>query len=682
MQRRPNRLAEAASLYLRQHAYQPVDWYPWGEEAFAKAREENKLIFLSIGYSACHWCHVMAHESFDNEEIAQFLNDHFVSIKVDREERPDVDAVYMNVCMALNGSGGWPLSVFLTPTLKPIFAGTYFPPYDRLGRPGFLSLLKQIHALWQRDPQGVLQQSEVMVAELERLLRQEVPAAPHKAAHHELLLRAALEHFDERHGGFGHAPKFPPDTLLTALLSVGVRHRSAPALGMVEKTLEAMAYGGLFDQLEGGFARYCVDDDWTVPHFEKMLYTQGLLMKLYADASIVLHRSDFLRVACETADWVLRAMQSSAGGFFAAMDADSEGEEGRYYVWSRREIEETLGSELAAIAFEFFELPQYGNFEGEWSVLRRTTDLPSLAAKFGLSLDDLQRRIEEIRCTLTCKRRERVPPARDEKIILSWNSLVISGLVRLAQVAGKTEYESAAVKATHFLWDALRPTPGTLYRIFNAGAAQVAAVLEDYAYFIQSLLDLYEHTLDEIYLSRAAELTSEALEQFYDEAEGRLFTTPTHANDLIYRLEDLHDGALPSPSAVLLLSWWRLHAITNSAVDAQRLEKVLRRHENVMSRMPTAAGTTFLLCELQRDPTICELAGERTDGKLRELHSLVNASYIVNKIIRQCSNSDNYAAGAQLRICAGQQCFPPVNTREALQTLLERESLGVISAAQ
>ncbi|MCX7626016.1 MAG: thioredoxin domain-containing protein [Candidatus Sumerlaeaceae bacterium] len=672
-----NRLAHETSLYLRQHAHQPVDWYPWGEEAFLKAKRENKIIFLSIGYSACHWCHVMAHECFDNSEIAEFLNQHFVSVKVDREERPDVDSVYMNFCMALNGSGGWPLTVFFTPELHPIFAGTYFPPYDRQGRRGFLSLIQQIQSLWSRDAHAIRQQALNMSSELKRLLAQDLPEPSKFHPRHELILQTAFLHFDQGYGGFGHAPKFPPDSLLRALLAIAVRYQNANALSVVSATLDAMAYGGLFDQLGGGFARYCVDDEWTVPHFEKMLYTQALLALLYADASVVFGNQEYLRVATETGDWVLERMRAPEGRFYSAYDADSDGEEGRYYVWSKAEIVEAVGDKLAPLACEFFEVGSHGNFEGEWSVLRRVRDLSHLADQFSLSKEQLTRKLREIRHRMLQHRELRIAPSRDEKSVLSWNGLMISALVRLAEITHASHYLLSAEQAAKFLFNTLRPKTGVLLRTFNEGIAKVDAVLEDYAFFVQSLLDLYELTFSNLYLNWATELALESFDKFVD-GSGVIFTTPADTPDLICRLEDNHDGALPSASAVLLRNLVRLKLLSNNQDSLPDYDAAFSRLDKFVYAMPMAAASAFLALELRDDPVVCEIDGVNTH-ECDDLRHILGKCFIVNKIIRKKEDSQVNHHKPSIVICARRQCFAPVTNATELKALLDRESLGVTS---
>ncbi|MGC8841518.1 MAG: thioredoxin domain-containing protein [Candidatus Sumerlaeaceae bacterium] len=682
-----NRLANETSLYLRQHAHQPVDWYPWGNEALERARRENKPVFISIGYSACHWCHVMAHESFDNEEIAFFLNQHFVSIKVDREEHPDVDAVYMNVCMALNVSGGWPLTVFTTPSLHPIFAGTYFPPTDRGGRIGFRTLLERILRLWQSDPQALQQQALTMTRELQRLLAHEPSLAPVTAAPRELLIAAAEENFDSQHGGFGHAPKFPPDTLLSALLAAGTKYRDTRALNMVEFTLDAMMHGGLYDQLEGGFARYCVDEDWTVPHFEKMLYNQALLIPLYADASVVFERADFLDVARETAEWVLCKMQSPEGGFYSALDADSEGEEGKYYVWTSEELTEVLGPELAEFATTYFEIPRGGNFERGSSVLRRARHPQHLAARFGLTPEMAAQRIQDIRSRLRTARERRIPPATDDKVILAWNALMVSGLLRLAQVSGIPRYAEVAQTTVRYLWDRLRPAKGKLYRILAVKEAKIPAILEDYAYLIQAMLDLYEYTLLPEYLALARELAEEAVNKFVEPQRGRIYSALPGDSSLILPLENIHDSALPSPAISLVKSLLRLDLITATDEWAHVRHLALSRIRKVFRLSPLSAATAYLVAELDSCPIVCTFSGNLLAPQLREIHSVLMQNYLPTRIVRVAhtesqdmsapTSADSFVvSGASLKICLGDRCLEPIYSAAHLKALMGNELLA------
>lgn len=680
-----NRLINETSPYLRQHAHQPVNWYPWCDEALKRARRENKPIFISIGYSACHWCHVMAHESFENDAIARLINENFVPIKVDREERPDLDAVYMNVCVALNGSGGWPLNVFTTPDLDPIFAGTYFPPHDAYGRPGFTSLLKRIAELWRENPEELRQQARTLTQEIQRLLRVDDQKEVHSDSDAaSLLLRTAEGAFDPFHGGFGRAPKFPSDTLLAALLGAGVRSNDPRALDMVEKTLDAMAFGGIYDQIGGGFARYCVDEEWTVPHFEKMLYTQALLVPLYLDAYVVLGKVDYARVAAQTLDWVLTDLLAPEGGFYAAQDADSEGEEGKYYLWTSEELKEILEDDAdVQLASEYFCVTPTGNFENGKCVLRRGASDVEFAGEWGLTIEELRERVEKIRQKLLSGRARRVPPLTDDKIILGWNALMISALVRSTQVLGDTRYLDAARRAVEFLLSALRPSPGVLSRVYCKGRSSHRALLEDYAYLCQALLDLYEQTLADEYLLRAEDLAREAVEKFADVERNHVFSAEPLA-DLIYRPEDAYDNALPSAPAVLFRVLNRLD-IYREADEWTRFLSGWGSHlEGKMWRAPLASGSLFLVWLMRKDgPTLFTLSGDPTDSRFAQLHQAVLRTYDPLRVVRRFPmpkdrELSQQSGEAGVTLCARQACFAPVSSPEKLAALLHEQHIPFI----
>ncbi len=678
---RPNRLLQETSPYLRQHAFQPVDWYPWGEEAFQKAKRENKPIFLSIGYSACHWCHVMAHESFDNEAIAALLNQHFVSIKVDREERPDVDAIYMNVCMALNGSGGWPLTVFLTPELHPIFAGTYFPPDDRMGYLGFRSLVHRIISLWNENPQALAEQARTMTRELQRLLQQAPPAGSSEEPFSARLFRMTQQRYDATNGGFGGAPKFPPDSLLRALLAIGVFEREPRALAMVRTTLDAMMYGGLYDQLEGGFARYCVDADWTVPHFEKMLYTQALLIPLYADAALVFGNLEYQRVVAETADWVTQRMRDPSGAFYAALDADSDGQEGKYYVWSLEEIEALLGYTKADVAAALFEVSRAGNFEHGLNVLRRAPDLTALATQFSMSLEETAKLVDEIRAVLREARSHRNPPAVDDKILLGWNGLMISALLRAAEVLGQPRYAHAGAEAAQALLSSLRPSKGHLYRVLCKGKVSVPALLEDYAFFAQALLDLYEYFAQDRYRQVVEELVREACEKFVDKQSGRVFTTDGGDESLLFRLEDYDDNAIPSAAIALLAALQRLALMTADSAWAEFAEIINLRLRSYVASVPWVAPSYLHVLAYAQRPLVVQIDLSRGEEQITPFLEIVRRAYAPSRIL-------SYNTGAlpsndtPVTVCGKDRCYPPVTTPHELRELLTREHLALIQTMQ
>lgn len=684
-----NRLVHETSPYLLQHAHQPVDWYPWGEEAFERARRENKPILISIGYSACHWCHVMAHECFENARIAELINEHFVAIKVDREERPDVDAIYMNVCVALNGSGGWPLNVFTTPHLDPIFAGTYFPPEDRHGRPGFATLLRRIAELWRANSDELASQARTMSRELARLLREEpLPPAHDEPSLALRLLQEAHERFDRAHGGFGHAPKFPPDSLLATLLAIARREGNSLATEMVARTLDAMASGGLYDQLGGGFARYCVDESWTIPHFEKMLYNQAHLIPIYADAWAFLRNPLYRRVVRDSVAWLLADMRAPSGMFYAALDADSDGEEGKYYVWTYDEFLEILGPEEGRLAAAAYGVSPQGNFEHGRNVLQRQLEPEKLAQQFQIEPTELTSRMERIRERLLDARRRRVPPNTDDKIILGWNAATVSALVRAAQVFGEPAWAEAAVAAAEALWKTFRPEPSTLFRVFCKGRLSAPAVLEDYAFLLQALLDLYEHTFDRSYLRRALELADEAIVKFVDAEAVRVFTTTADTPALIHRLEDYHDGATPCPTVVLLRTLLRLDPCAPEKNYRPLVEAIFKqRFLPKLIHTPLACASAYLVhLLLESGPTLIVVTNEPPSATSRDLHAVALAASDPTRVVVAAEDCGHVVPALSLggpmpslHICKNRVCSAPARSLEEALALLHQLNIPVIS---
>ena len=548
--REPNRLIQQTSPYLLQHAYNPVDWYPWGPEALAQAAKLNRPILLSIGYSSCHWCHVMERESFENEAIARIMNQHFVCIKVDREERPDLDEIYMQATLALNrNQGGWPMTVFLTPDQKPFFAGTYFPPEDRWGRPGFPTLLKKIAEYWEKDHAGVLTQAATLTARL-----QDGSHAPSPTTVGEAELDMAVtqfaEDFDAKLGGFGGAPKFPPATGLSLLLHCYHRTKDPQTLTMVRTTLDAMAAGGIYDQIGGGFARYSTDERWLVPHFEKMLYDNALLARVYVEAFQVTGDHNYRRVACETLDYILKEMTSPEGGFYSATDADSEGVEGKFFVWTPEEIRAVLSNEEDVRRIcAYYDVTTAGNWEHK-NVLHTAKPVALVAKELGLTVEDLQATIDRVKPLLYAARAKRVPPGLDDKVITAWNGMMISAMAEAGRVFDIPRYRAAAERACEFLLTTLSKTDGRLLRTYRAGTAHLDAYLEDYAYFAEGLIDTYEAGGNERYLSAAVRLAERILADFSDSQQGGFFTTATGHEALIMRSREGPDGATPSGNAV------------------------------------------------------------------------------------------------------------------------------------
>jgi len=570
--RKPNRLIHEKSPYLLQHAYNPVDWYPWSDEAFAKARQEQKPILLSIGYSTCHWCHVMERESFEDPQIAQLMNRWFVSIKVDREEHPDVDQVYMTAVGALTGSGGWPLTVFLTPEGKPFFGGTYFPPQRRWNVPGMNDVLPAVADAWQNKRQEITTSAEELTAALQQQLsHQAAPGAISIEVLHAAFNQAASA-FDAVHGGFGAAPKFPRSHELSFLLHYWARTHTAQALDIVTTTLDQLSRGGIHDHLGGGFHRYATDPQWLVPHFEKMLYDQALLARTYVEAYRVTQRADYVQTARGIFDYVLRDLTDPGGGFYSAEDADSEGEEGKCYVWTPQEITQRLSAEEAELFNRFYGVTAEGNFEHGASILHIEQPLPVFARLKGFETSQLTERLAASRATLFTARQRRVRPHRDDKILTSWNGLMIASLAYGASTLDEPRYLSAARRAADFVLTALR-RDGFLLRRYRDGDARYPGTLEDYAFFSYGLLELYEASFEPRYLAEAKTLAAQMVELFWDEQGGGFFLRSRQEPALIVRAKEVRDSATPSGNSVAVLALLRLGRLTGE----ERLETYGRR---------------------------------------------------------------------------------------------------------
>ncbi|MDH5640882.1 MAG: thioredoxin domain-containing protein, partial [Nitrospira sp.] len=555
----PNRLIHETSPYLLQHAYNPVDWYPWGPEALQAAKENNRPILLSIGYSACHWCHVMERESFENEAIAAIMNREFICIKVDREERPDLDDIYMQATVAMNqGHGGWPMTVFLTPDQEPFFAGTYFPPEDRWGRPGFGSVLNSIADYWKKDPAHVHVQAKGMT---ERL-KHSGSSIPSPISVSESVLEDTVvqfaEDFDRTHGGFGSAPKFPPATGLSLLLRCYRRTGDAHTLSMVTTTLDRMAAGGIYDHIGGGFARYSTDERWLVPHFEKMLYDNALLARVYVETYQLTKKPLYRQVATEILEYVLREMTGPAGGFYSATDADSEGVEGKFFVWTPTDVRVAVGNDEDAERFcALYDITEAGNWE-HTNIPNRLRPIHAIAKPLNLTEDELLEAAARVKPILYRARLTRIPPALDDKVITAWNGMMISALSEAARVFDEPRYREAATQTAEFLLRTHTLPDGRLLRTSRAGRAHLNAYLEDYAYLAEGLLDLYEAGADERYLREAAKLAGLLMTDFHDIKHGGFFSTAKQHEALILRMREGTDGAIPSPSAVAASALARL----------------------------------------------------------------------------------------------------------------------------
>ena len=615
---RPNRLAKATSPYLRQHADNPVDWHPWGEEALEKARREDKPIFLSIGYSTCHWCHVMAHESFEDEGIAAVLNEHFISIKVDREERPDLDETYMNVVTALTGRGGWPLSIFLTPDLKPFYGGTYFPPTDRGGLPGFPRLLLALSQAYRQNQEQI---GELSRRVLDHLQKMQGVGGVGPEPDQQAVFQAAhllLQDYDPVNGGLGGAPKFPRSLELGFFLHY---YRFSGEFQVLEKlafTLEKMARGGIYDQLGGGFHRYTVDAQWVVPHFEKMLYDNALLVPLYLAHYQLKNNLYSRRIALETLDFVLREMQAPDGGFYSGWDADSEGVEGKYYVWKLEEVEKVVGPGRAALATAALGISKQGNFEGE-NILTRPLTLEELAHRFSLTPEQVEEELEGGREALRRAREVRVKPHRDEKIIVSWNGLMLSALVLGAQVLGERRYYEAAAKGTRFILENLLKGE-VLHRSWTAGQVSGPGFSEDYASLALALLDLYETDFDLFWLTAAQRLMALLDQNFLDPEDGLYFYVARDQESPLIRSKSIFDQTIPSGNSLAARVCLRLYRITEEARYRERAQTILKTFQGRGRENPFGFAHLWTATVLYLTPPLdLTLVGDPQDPRLQEM---------------------------------------------------------------
>ncbi len=583
--KRSNALIEESSRYLLQHAHNPVNWYPWGEKALEKSRHEDKPIFLSIGYAACHWCHVMEHESFEDEETAAILNEHFVAIKVDREQRPDLDRIYMTATQALTGSGGWPMSVFLTPDLRPFYAGTYFPPEDSHGRPGFKNVLIQIIQAFSDERERVDQIAGQVTEALEQNAESSETRTGLDKNQIENVVRHVCDNFDPINGGFGAQPKFPHGSEFGFLIKHYATSGDKKTLTVVERSLTKMAYGGIYDQIGGGFHRYSVDARWLVPHFEKMLYDNAILAATYAEACQLTKNTLYRKVATETLDFILREMTDQTGGFYSSLDADSEGQEGKFYVWTKQEIEKELGDK-AHLFCKYFNISDIGNFESGTNILNIDHFSQEARENFEGGPERSDAIIEESKKVLFDLRQERVRPGTDDKILVSWNALTISGFCRGFQITGNEKYREAAVKAARFIKKEMYRDERLLHSYRN-GKTSDGEFLEDYAYLIPALIDLYEITYDFGWIELASRLAERAVGQFADES-GRFYLAPDDQKDHFMRPSDVHDGAIPSPGSVLIQGLIRLSVITGNEKLRRQAEKSLGVLAGNIEQLPYA----------------------------------------------------------------------------------------------
>jgi uncharacterized protein YyaL (SSP411 family) len=649
-----NRLANETSPYLLQHKDNPVDWYPWGEEALARAREEDRPILLSIGYSACHWCHVMERESFEDPETADLMNELFVSIKLDREERPDLDSIYMEACQAMTGSGGWPLNVFLTPEQVPFYAGTYFPPQSRMGMPGWRDVLEAVADAWRNRRDEIRAGSGRVAERLRGAALLEPSAAPmHPAALDESVASLRTQ-YDPANGGFGDAPKFPPASALEFLLRRGETE-------MTSQTLRAMASGGMYDQIGGGFARYSVDAYWLVPHFEKMLYDNALLARAYLHGWQVTGDDLFRTVTCETLDWALREMRGPEGGFHSALDADSEGVEGKFYAWTIEEMRDALAGETDADeAIAWFGATGRGNFEGGNIPVRGPGD---------------PERRDAWRRTLYEARARRVWPGLDDKRLSSWNALMISALAEAGAVLERDDYLDAARACAEFILAELRDDDGRLLRSWKDGQAKLNAYLEDHAFLLEALLTLYESTFDPHWFGEARSLADSMIERFADEEKGGFFETSSDHERLVARRKDLEDHPIPAGNSSAAYGLLRLAALTGEHRYEERAVSVLRLLHELAPRHPQAFGHLLQALDFHLSPVKeVALAGE----DLRPLERVVRAEFRPHLVLAGgphdgvplLEGREPVDGRAAAYVCERFACRRPVTEPEELEQLL------------
>ncbi len=597
-----NRLEHESSPYLLQHANNPVDWFPWGAEALEVAKDQQKPIFLSIGYSACHWCHVMEHESFESQEIADYLNAHFVCIKVDREERPDLDQIYMNAVQLLTGHGGWPMSVFLTPELKPFFGGTYWPPTASRGMPGFDQVLRAVIDAWTNRREMAQQQSEMLTERLQSIGAGTAESTEIPPGRVGMAVRQMEQSFDERHGGFGQAPKFPHTMNVDLLLRNFVDTRNEHSLKMVVTTLDKMAMGGIYDHLGGGFARYSVDAKWLVPHFEKMLYDNALLVSNYVDAYRLTKFPRYAQVVRETCDYILRDMTDEQGGFHSTEDADSEGEEGKFYVWTPSEIHKLLGDETIAQRFcHVYDVTESGNFEGH-SILNLKMPLAQFAEQLQTSEDELAEEMANGRQVLFNARCDRVRPGKDDKILASWNGLMIEALAKAGAALAEPRYLTAATRAAKFVLEKMTDANGRLLHTYRHGKAKLPAYLDDHSYLAAAMFALYEATFDDAWLDECHRLMQVAIEHFYDQEEGGFFYTADDHEALIARNKDFYDNSIPSGNGMAALVLAKLGKLVGNSELLRMAEATVVAGADVLQKHPIAAGQLLIAYDFLQSP--------------------------------------------------------------------------------
>jgi uncharacterized protein YyaL (SSP411 family) len=635
-----NHLIHETSPYLLQHSHNPVDWYPWGDEAFQKAKTENRPILLSIGYSACHWCHVMERESFEDEKIAALMNDLFVNIKVDREERPDLDEIYMNAVQMLTGRGGWPMTVFLTPEGKPFYGGTYFPPEDRYGVPGFPKILLGVANAYREKPQDVERSVGQILTGLQRM---SLSTESHQPFSPDIIGQSAerlAQAYDADHGGLGKAPKFPNVGVYELFLRHYHRSKGSRFLEMVTHTLTKMAQGGIYDHLGGGFHRYSVDEKWLVPHFEKMLYDNAQLVRIYAQVYCLTGEPLFKQVVDETMTYLMREMLHTEGGFYSTQDADSEGEEGRFFVWTEAEITRILGEESSEIFCRIYDVSEEGNFE-EKNILHPILTLEQASKLFRRDLKAIESLVSDAKMKLFQEREKRIKPFRDEKILTSWNGLMLSGLAEAIKISRHPDYLEAANRTVDFIFTKLF-RDGRLLHTHKDGTGKILGYLDDYAFLAAGLLDLFEATVNRTHLDRALKLAETMLDEFWDEAGAGFFYTGRSHERLIAQSKPIFDGSIPSGNAVATQVLLRLYHYTEAESYLKRAERILRAYYDTMESQPF--GFAHMLAALDfylQKPKEVVLVGDKKDPKTTELLTKIHSLYVPNMTLQLASPEDS-----------------------------------------
>jgi uncharacterized protein YyaL (SSP411 family) len=698
----PNKLIDEKSPYLLQHAYNPVDWHPWKDETFELAKKLEKPIFLSVGYSACYWCHVMEREVFENEEIADLMNEYFVNVKVDREERPDVDRVYMTVLQAITGSGGWPMSLFLTPDLKPFYAATYIPPKAKYGRAGFEDVIKEINKLWNTKRKDIEASGDGILASIKKSL--ELNKSNTSADLSKSLFFNPLTQFekifDPENGGFGSGNKFPRPVAFDYLLNLYSSSKEFPALDMTLFSLKKMYEGGMYDHLGGGFHRYAVDVYWRVPHFEKMLYDQAQLIKTYSNAYQISGKKFFLFVAEETARYVFNNLLSPEGGFYSAEDAESavdasipdEKEEGAYYLWLKSEIDEILGAEDSKIFCYSYGIDLLGNtihdpheVFGKKNVLYLAHDVFETSAKFEKTVEEISQAIDRSKEKLLNARKQRPAPALDDKILTNWNALTISSLCSLFRANGKKEYLDKAVTAMNFiLANLIADAPNTLLHRYKDGEARFDGTLEDYSFVISALIDIYECTFDVIYLKKAIAFNNTVIKKFYDNENGGFFDVDPSEKDIILSTKEIYDGAEPSGNSIQILNLLRLSALTDNKELKDIAERSLKLYAEDLRRMPFSSPAMLSsLNYLLNEPAEIIVSGDRSDERNIELADYVRSFYLPQSIVMNSSkemtelfpfigNIVEKNEEPLVYVCRNHACSLPTNNKDKIKELLSQ----------